>query len=328
MRRTNNSAVVENGKKAGGSAGLSVSAEGKARRSSWRRQLPLDLMILPGLLLVLVFQYGPMLGIVIAFKQFTPAAGIFRSDWIGFDNFTYVFSLPDTMQVIWNTVYIALMKMVAGMIVPIVVALLLNELGKELIKRGIQTLIYLPHFLSWIILSGILIDLLSPSEGIVNKFLGLFGIQSIFFLGDNDWFPYVMVLSDLWKEFGFGTIVYLAALTGINPALYEAAIIDGASRLKQTWHITLPGITPIIILLATLSLGNVLNAGFDQIFNLYSAQVYKSGDIIDTMVYRLGLVDAQFGVATAVGLFKSVVSFAFVSVSYLLAYRFANYRIF
>lgn len=291
-------------------------------------QLPLHLMLLPGVILVLIYSYGPMAGIAMAFQKFIPAFGFARSEWIGFDNFEYVWNLPDTMNVLYNTIYISFMKMVAGLIVPLAVSLLLNEVGKTFIKRGIQTLIYLPHFLSWIILGGILIDVLSPSSGIVNQFLGLFGIPSIYFLGDNSWFPYTVVITDLWKEFGFSTIVYLAALTSINPSLYEAAIVDGAGRLKQTWHITLPGMLPIIVLLTTLSLGNVLNAGFDQIFNLYSPQVYASGDIIDTLVYRLGLVDAQFGPATAVGLFKSVVSCLFIVVSYTLAYRLANYRIF
>lgn len=285
-------------------------------------------MILPGLILVLIYSYGPMVGLVIAFQKFIPAKGLFGSQWIGLDNFRYVLDLPGTMQVLWNTIFIAFMKIVAGLIVPIAVSLLLNELRKEFIKRGIQTMIYLPHFLSWIILGGVLIDILSPSTGIVNQVLQWFGFEPIYFLGDNKWFPYVLVISDVWKEFGFNTIVYLAALTSIDPTLYEAAIVDGANRWKQTIHVTLPGMMPIIILLTTLSLGNVLNAGFDQVFNLYSPQVYESGDIIDTFVYRIGLVDAQFGVATAVGLFKSVVSFIFISLSYFLAYRLANYRIF
>lgn len=182
--------------------------------------------------------------------------------------------------------------------------------------------------LSWIILGGILIDILSPSQGIVNQVLGLFGIEPIYFLGDNKWFPFTIVATDVWKEFGFNTIVYLAALTSINPALYEAALIDGANRWKQTLYVTLPGMLPIIVLLATLSLGNVLNAGFDQIFNLYSPSVYETGDILDTLVYRTGLEQAQYSVATAIGLFKSVVSFVMVSVSYFLAYRLVNYRIF
>lgn len=285
-------------------------------------------MVLPGLILVLIYSYGPMFGIVIAFQKFMPARGIFDSPWSGLDNFRYVLDMPDSMRVLRNTVIIAFLKIVAGLIVPIIVSLLLNEVRKELFKRGIQTLIYLPHFLSWIILGGILIDILSPSTGIVNQALSWAGIEPIYFLGDNSWFRPVLVISDVWKEFGFNTIVYLAALTSISPALYEAAIVDGAGRWKQTWHITLPGMMPIIVLLTTLSLGNVLNAGFDQVFNLYSPQVYESGDIIDTFVYRIGLVDAQYGVATAVGLFKSFVSFIFISVSYYLAYRLAHYRIF
>lgn len=263
-----------------------------------------------------------------AFQHFIPAKGFFGSEWVGFDNFEYLINLPDTFQVLFNTIYIALMKMVVGLLVPITIALLLNEVRAEFFKRGVQTLIYLPHFLSWIILGGILIDILSPSTGIVNLFLKEIGIKPQFFLGDNNWFPYTLVFSNEWKEFGFNTIVYLAALTGINPSLYEAAVIDGAGRWKQTLYITLPSILPIIVLLGTLSMGNILNAGFEQVFNLYSPQVYKSGDIIDTFVYRLGVVDAQYSVATAVGMFKSLVSFIFVSFSYFLAYRVANYRIF
>lgn len=297
-------------------------------RKKWLRELPLHAMILPSLILVIIFSYIPMVGIVIAFNKFSPVKGFFGSPWVGFDNFRYIFELPDTMQVIWNTVIIAGMKIVAGLIVPIVIALLLNEVRISLVKRGIQTLIYLPHFLSWIILGGILIDILSPTTGIVNQLLGYIGIEPIFFLGDNRWFRYVLVTSDIWKEFGFSTIVYLAAITSVNPSLYEAAVIDGASRRQQTWHITLPGIMPIILLVTTLSLGNVLSAGFDQVFTLYNATVYETGDILDTLVYRTGVVDAQYSVSTAIGLFKSVVSLAFISVSYWLAYRFSNYRIF
>jgi putative aldouronate transport system permease protein len=303
-------------------------ADSFASRRKWRMQLPLHLMILPGLLLILVYSYGPMFGTIIAFQDFNPARGIIDSEWNGFDNFRYVMALPDTMQVIWNTLVIAVGKIIVGLIVPIVVALLLNEVRKEYFKRTVQTMIYLPHFLSWIILGGVLIDILSPTYGIVNQFLKWIGLESIYFLGSNSWFRPMLVMSDVWKEFGFNTIVYLAALTSINPTLYEAAVIDGANRWKQTLHITLPGMAPIIILTTTLALGRVLDAGFDQVFNLYSPQVYETGDIIDTFVYRLGIVDAQYGVATAVGLFKSVVALILLSTSYFLAYRFANYRIF
>ncbi|MBY3624879.1 sugar ABC transporter permease [Acinetobacter sp. CUI P1] len=286
------------------------------------------MMLVPGIVLVLIFSYIPMAGIMMAFQKYVPNKGLFGSPFIGLKNFQLLMDYPDIGRIFFNTVYIAVMKIVAGMVVPVTIAILLNELRKEWVKRTFQTLVYLPHFLSWVLLSGILIDVLSPSSGILNQVLGLFGINPVFFLGDNKWFPYVMVISDVWKEFGFGTIVYLAALTGINPSLYEAAEIDGAGRFKQTLHVTLPGMLPIIVLMFTLSIGNVLNAGFDQIFNLYSPPVYESADIIDTFVYRMGIEQAQFGFATAVGLLKSVISFVFVSMSYILAYRVANYRIF
>lgn len=292
------------------------------------RELPLHFMLLPGVIVLFVYSYIPMVGISIAFQKFIPTNGLFGSEWIGVDNFRYVMQMPDILQVLWNTVFIASMKIAAGLIVPVFIALLLNELKMELVKRGIQTLIYLPHFLSWIILGGILIDILSPSQGIVAQIFRAVGLDPIFFLGSNKWFPYVIVLSDIWKEFGFSTIVFLAAITGINPSLYEAAIVDGASHWRQTWHVTLPGMLPIIVLMATLSLGNVLNAGFDQIFNLYGPVVYESGDILDTLIYRMGLIDAQFGVATAIGLLKSLVSTILISISYYMAYRIANYRIF
>ncbi|QNK59452.1 sugar ABC transporter permease [Paenibacillus sp. PAMC21692] len=298
------------------------------KKAKTKRELPLHFMLLPGALLLIVYSYIPMTGVVIAFQKFVPINGLFGSKWIGLDNFRYVLQMPDIWQVLWNTVFIASMKIIVGQIVPIAIALLLNEMRNALIKRGVQTLIYLPHFLSWVILGAILVDILSPSQGIVNQVLGAIGLEPVYFLGSNSWFPGVLIASEVWKEFGFSTIVYLAAITGINPALYEAAIVDGASHTRQVWHITLPGMVPIIILLATLSLGNVLNAGFDQVFNLYSPSVYQSGDILDTLIYRIGLVDAQFGVATAIGFFKSCVSLVLISISYYLAYRLANYRIF
>lgn len=263
-----------------------------------------------------------------AFMKFLPARPYFDNPWVGLDHFKYVWDMPNSLRVLWNTLYIAGLKIIIGQIVPITIALLLNELRKDWLKRGVQTLIYLPHFLSWIILGGIMIDILSPSQGIVNQVLKAVGIEPIYFLGDNRWFPITIILSDVWKEFGFNTIVYLAALTSVNPSLYEAAVIDGANRWKQTLNVTLPSILPIVVLLATLSLGNVLNAGFDQVFNLYSPTVYESGDIIDTLVFRVGLEEAQYSVATAIGLFKSLVSFVMISLSYFLAYRLANYRIF
>jgi putative aldouronate transport system permease protein len=286
-------------------------------------------MILPGLLFLIIFNYIPMAGVVIAFQKFIPAKGLFGAQkWIGLGNFEYVFMLPNFRNVLRNTVYIAVMKIILGMIVPIVVSILLNEVRTPRLKRDIQTAIYLPHFLSWVVLGGIFIDVLSTTDGIVNNTIRALGGTPIFFLGDNNWFPNTMIITDTWKEFGYGTIIYLAAITGIDPSLYEAAQIDGANRWNQTWHITLPGMRMVIVLLMVLSLGNVLNAGFDQIFNMYSSPVYESGDIIDTFVYRIGMLDAQYGVATAVGLFKSVISLILISGSYLCAYKFANYRVF
>lgn len=297
-------------------------------RSKRLRELPLHIMLLPGVLLTIVFSYIPIAGVVIAFQKFVPAKGIFESKWIGLDNFAYVFNLPSFTNVLWNTVFIAVMKIIAGLIVPIIVALLLNEVVGKYFKRTIQTIIYFPYFLSWVILGGILIDILSPSSGIVNDVIKWLGFEPVFFLGDENWFPFTLVISDTWKEFGYSTIVYLAALTAIDQHLYEAAIVDGANRWKQTWHVTLPGMMPIVMLMTVLSLGSVLNAGFDQVFNLYSPMVYSTGDIIDTFVYRLGLLQAQYGVATAVGLFKSVIAFGLIVLSNFLANRYAGYRIF
>jgi putative aldouronate transport system permease protein len=292
------------------------------------QEIPLHIMLLPGVILSILFHYIPIGGIVIAFQKFVPSRGIFNSKWIGLDNFHYLFNLPNFTSVLWNTIFIAVMKIIAGLIVPIIVALLLNEVISNSFKRTIQTIIYFPYFLSWVILGGILIDILSPTNGIVNQALGFFGIDPIFFLGNEKWFPFTLVLSNTWKEFGYSTIVYLAALTAIDLHLYEAAIVDGANRWKQTLHVTLPGIMPIVTLMAVLSLGNVLNAGFDQVFNLYSPMVYSTGDILDTMVYRIGLIDAQYGVATAVGLFKSVIALGLITLSNFLAGKYAGYRIF
>jgi putative aldouronate transport system permease protein len=293
-----------------------------------KRESAFFIMLMPGIVVTLIYNYLPMAGIIIAFQDFVPIKGFFKSEWVGFENFIYIFKLPDTQQAIFNTVYISSLKILAGIIVPVTFSLLLNEIRTQIFKRGVQTIVYLPYFISWVILSGILIDILSPTNGIVNLYLSKLGIEPIFFLGDNRWFPYTLVITDLWKTFGWATIIYLASLTNIDPNLYEAAIIDGASRWKQTIHITIPGLLPIVILMSCLSLGRILNAGFEQVFNLYSPIVYRSGDIIDTLVYRLGLVDMRYSISTSVGLFKSVISFFLISISYKLAYKYAGYRIF
>ena len=294
-----------------------------------RKELPFHLMLIPGVIIVFIYMYIPLSGLIIAFQKFVPAKGLFGNQkWIGWDNFIYLYQLPGAISALRNTVIIAFWKIILHLFIPISVSILLNEIQNSTFRRISQTLIYLPHFLSWIILGGILIDILSPSGGIVNRFLGLFGVEPIFFLGSNDHFRFTLIATDIWKEFGFNTIIYLAAITNIDPNQYEAATIDGANRFQKMIYITLPNMRMIIVLMMVLSLGNVLNAGFDQVFNLYSKQVYSTGDILDTFIYRIGLLDAQFGVATAMGMFKSVVSTLFISVSYYCAYRFADYRIF
>lgn len=285
------------------------------------------LMLIPGIVLLFVFQIIPMFGIIIAFQDFRIGRGIWNSEWIGLENFIYLFQIPDGKIIFFNTVFIAFWKIVAGLVVPLTFALLLNELRSMIIKRWVQTIVYLPHFLSWVILSGIFIDMLLL-DGIINRFLGLFGVEPIMFMASNQWFPFIIISTDTWKEFGFSAIIYLAALAGINPALYEAAEMDGANRVQKLWYITLPSLVPTIILLSTLSISSILNAGFDQIFNMYNPLVYASGDIIDTYVYRAGIVNAQYGFATAVGLLKSTIGFLLIILSYRIAYKYANYRIF
>jgi putative aldouronate transport system permease protein len=285
------------------------------------------LMLLPGIVLLVIFHIVPMFGIAIAFQDFKIGLGIWKSPWIGFSNFTYMFQLHDSATILYNTVFISVCKIIAHLLVPLVFAVLLNEVRMMAVKRWVQTIVYLPHFLSWVILAGVIIDLLSL-DGMINQALKALGVQPIMFMASNKWFPAIVIASDIWKEFGFAAIIYLAALAGINPNLYEAAEMDGASRLQQLMYVTLPSLMPTVVLLATLSIGNILNAGFDQIFNLYNPLVYDSGDIIDTYVYRVGLVQAQYGLATAVGLMKSVIGFVMIVLSYRIAYKYANYRIF
>lgn len=286
----------------------------------------MHLMLLPGIVLVFIFSYIPLYGLVIAFQKYNPGMG-FSSPWVGFANFKYLFSQPNFVRTIWNSLYIAVFKILGGILTSVLFALLLNEIKNRFFKRFFQTLIYIPNFLSWVIMAGIMIDLLA-NGGLVNRALSALHLPTVDFLGNPDVFPWTMILSDIWKGFGFGTVVYLAALTGIDPGLYDAAKVDGAKRLKQVRYITLPLLAPTIVLMLVLSLGGVMNAGFDQIYNLYAPVVYETGDIIDTYVYRLGIAQAQYSVGAAIGMFKSVISFLLVSASYILADKLAHYRIF
>lgn len=288
---------------------------------------PLHLMILPAALVTFIFAYMPMGGLVMAFQDFKPYDGIWGSKFVGLTHFKFMFEYPDSKEVIWNTLIISGLKIVFGLIVPFIFAVLLNEIRKIMFKRVIQTLVYLPHFISWVILGAILTDMLG-SKGIVNTALNALGVETIPWLANGNWFRFTVVVSDVWQNFGFNTIVFLASLAAVNPSLYEAAEVDGANRWKQTLYITVPAMLPIAVVVGTLSLGNILNGGFDQIFNLYNSLVYDKGDIIDTFVYRTAILNGQYSFGTAVGLFKSVIGLIMIIISYTMAYRYAGYRIF
>jgi putative aldouronate transport system permease protein len=210
---------------------------------------------------------------------------------------------------------------------PLFFALMLNEMRNLRYKKAVQTIVYLPHFLSWVILASIIINIFGY-DGVINRFRSFWGNEPVVWMGESSIFRQLIIGTDVWKEFGYNAVIFLAALTGISPNLYEAAAIDGSSRFQSVFHITLPGLTPTIVLLTVLSLGNILNAGFDQVFNLYNAMVYSTGDILDTWVYRLGLVKLQFSLATTAGLLKSAVSFVLIAISYITAYKFADYKVF
>lgn len=288
----------------------------------------LHLMLLPAVIFVLIFCYIPMGGIVIAFQNFVPIKGLFGDQqWVGLAHFQYAFSIPDVLRIVKNTMVMAVGKIILNLIIPIFFAILLNEVRNKPFKTTFQTLVYLPYFLSWVLLGGVLLDILSLS-GLVNNFISVLGLDPVYFLGEPETFPWTVILTDVWKNFGYGTIVYVAAITNINPELYEVAQLDGAKWRQQVWHITLPGMRSIIILMATLSIGGILNAGFEQILMLYSPAVYSTGDIIDTFVYRMGLMGGQYSFSTAVGLMKSLVSFILIGTSYYFSFKFNDYRIF
>ncbi|MDE6926749.1 MAG: ABC transporter permease subunit [Acetatifactor sp.] len=293
------------------------------------------LMLFIPVVILFIYNVLPIpAGILMAFQNFQPGKGFLGSEFIGFKNFIKLWKLPDTMPALRNTIIIAVWKIAGNLVIPITFALLLNEIRVKWFKRTVQTITYLPYFLSWVIVAGILIKFLSPGSaasepGFLNTLLLNFGLikEPVYFLGTNSTFQGTIVVSDIWKGFGYNSIVYLAELTGLDPTLYEAASIDGAGRWKQTIHVTLPGIAPFIALMTILSIGNVLNAGFDQIFNLYSPAVYETGDIIDTLVYRMGLVNKQYSLSAAIGLLKSIVSCILVLTGYKLADKYAGYKV-
>lgn len=292
-----------------------------------KQERTFHLMMMPGMLFLLIFSYIPMFGIVMAFQDYSTGKGIMGSPFAGLKYFKYMFTLPDIAEIIRNTLVISAGKMLFTTLASLIFAILLNEIRKKWLKQSIQTIVYLPHFLSWVILASVVVNMFSL-DGTINQILGAFGLEAKNFLGSNHTFQPILIFTDVWKEFGYGSIVYLAAITSIDPGLHEAAAIDGATWWQRVLHITIPGMLTIILLMSVMNIANILNAGFDQVYNLYNPMVYDTGDIIDTYVYRMGLIDHQYSFSTAVGLFKSVVGMVLMVSVNGISKRFTDSRIF
>lgn len=288
----------------------------------------LYLLALPGLLYLLVFKYVPIGGIVIAFQNYSPYMGFLKSEWVGLEHFQRLFTDDDFWMLFRNTMAISLLNLVFFFPFPIVLALLLNELRNMAFKRSIQTILYLPHFLSWVIIIGFTLLMLSQSEGLINKIIAHYGGETIPFLTEPDYFWILVTLQSMWKEAGWGTIIFLAAIAGVDPQLYEAARVDGASRWRQAWHITLPSIRNVIAILLILRLGHVMDVGFEQIYLMMNGAVSDVADVFDTYVYRKGIQQGEFSYSTAVGLFKSAVGFLLVLIANKVAKRFGDEGVF
>ncbi|SFL73633.1 putative aldouronate transport system permease protein [Paenibacillus sp. 1_12] len=294
----------------------------KVRRpllSDIRRDKYLYMLILPGVVFFIIFKYFPMWGIIIAFQEYSPYAGVWNSEWVGLEHFIRFFSNPDFILLFRNTMVISLLNLVFFFPLPIVLSLLLNEVNNKFFKSVIQSIVYLPHFLSWVIIVGISFLLLSQSSGIVNMMIASIGLPKYDFLTNTDTFWGMLVLQNIWKETGWGTIIILAAITAVDPQLYEAAKIDGANRWLQAWHVTLPGIRSVILILLILRLGHIMDVGFEQVFLMNNGAVAQYADVFETYVYRNGIQSGQFSYSTAVGLFKSLVGLVLVIVANKLA---------
>jgi putative aldouronate transport system permease protein len=299
----------------------------KSLRALWRQRWMYFLMT-PTLIYFAIFKYGPLWNAQIAFKDFKPLLGVMGSPWVGFKHFeTFVNSFYFT-DLMTNTIYFSLAKLILGLPIAILCAIALHETWLVKYRTFVQTMIYLPHFLSWVIMFGVLLVILSPGNGLLNQVIEHFGGEPISFMTSPDHFRWVVILSDIWKETGWSTILYLAALLAISPDLYEAAAVDGASPMQRIWYISLPGIVPVIVLVTLLRMGHILEAGFNQIFVLYSVPVYSVGDILDTWVYRQGILQFQFSLATAVGFFKGVIGLVLILISNRIAKRVAGQSLF
>ncbi|MDQ0115537.1 putative aldouronate transport system permease protein [Paenibacillus harenae] len=300
-------------------ASMSSTLVGRLMRNRW-----LYMMVLPGLLYFLVFKYWPMYGIFIAFQDFQPFLGFWDSPFVGFKHFERLFGDSNFMLLFRNTLILATYNILFFFPLPIIIALMLGELRQEFMKRIVQTLVYIPHFMSWVVVVGIAYMFLTTEGGIMNELLVRFGGEKINFLVSNEWFRTIITAEVMWKETGWGTIIFLAALSGIDPQLYEAARMDGANRLRQLWHITLPAIRSTIIILLILRLGHFLDTGFEQIFLMLNAMNREVGEVFDTYVYSVGISQGQYSFSTAVGVFKSIVGLILVVAANRLAKRFGE----
>lgn len=299
------------------------------RRNWFKRVFILHLFVLPGVVLLILFKYIPLIGgIAMAFEDFKIGAGFFgKQKWVGFKNFAYIFSLPDFGKIVWNTFYIAVWKIVLLLVVPIAIALLLNEIAMPRTRKLLQTVMVLPHFVSWVLLAGVYKNFLSL-DGFYNRVFEILGLEPRFVFGDTNLYVRFVIISETLKEFGFSCIVYLAAIAGIEQEQYEAAKLDGAGRWRMMFSITLPNISHIIILMTVLSLGNVFNAGFEQIYNTYNGAVTERGQILDTLIYTIGMASREYSLSAAMGLLKSAISAVLIGLAYYLAYKKANYVVF
>jgi putative aldouronate transport system permease protein len=289
-----------------------------------RRDLFLYLLILPGILYFLIFKYIPMWGVLIAFQNYSPYLGFFQSEWVGWEHFERLFANTDFYRIFRNTMVINLLNLVFFFPLPIVLSLLLNEIRREWFKKTIQSIVYLPHFLSWVIIVGISFLMLSKTDGVLNHLLAFAGMQRMDFLTEPDYFWILLTLQSIWKEIGWGTVIFLAAIAGVDTQLYEAARMDGAGRLRQMWHVTLPAIRNVIIILLILRIGHIMDVGFEQIYLMMNGAVSEVAEVFDTYVYRVGVLQGEFSYSTAVGLFKSVVGLVLVIGANKLAKKFGE----
>ena len=301
---------------------------GEKRLNYFRKSWQLYLMLVPVVLFYAIFSFGAYPGLLMAFQNFKISAGLFGSEFVGLKHFRLIFQSSGFAKILRNTIFLNLLNLVLYFPAPIILALMLNEIKHSAYKRISQSLMYLPHFFSWVVLGGMITQILSPSRGVVNLILeGITG-ETIFFMASKTIWPFIFVLSSMWKEVGWGTIIYLAAITGIDPELYEAAIIDGAGHMKQVWHITIPSISHTIIILLILRMGSVLNVGIEQIMVLQNAAVADISDVIATYNYRMGVQNGQYSLTTAIGIFSSVVSMIMLLLANWFAKRYSESSIF